>query len=93
VGADGPVEWGAAGFEVGEEGDGAGEGGEERGGDGGEARVFEGGGEGIGLEAGGEGKRVEGANAAAEGFVGLGLRVGAGVVVAGMSVPGYEEGV
>ena len=95
MGADGPVERGGAAFKVCEEGDGAGEGGEEGGGDGAEACVFEGGGEGVGLEAGGEGEGVEGADAAAEGFVGLGGGGGGGVVVAGggVRVPGYEEGV
>lgn len=84
VDADAPVERGGAGLEVGEQGQAAREGGEERVRDGAEACVFEGRGEAVGLQAGRERNCVEGANAAAEGFV-------AGS--AGESVPGHEKGV
>ena len=84
VRAEGPVRWVGHGLEVCEKGQAAGEVGEQGGRDGGEARVVEGGGEGVGGEAGGEGEGVEGADAAAEGFVAGG---------AGDGVPGYEEGV
>lgn len=68
-------------LEVGEQRDGAFEGGELASGDGREARVVEGRGECVAAETRGEGLGLEGADAAAQ-----------ALVVACECVPGYEEG-
>jgi len=84
VDADFPIERGCARLEVGEEGDGHGEGRELAGRNGGEASVLESGGEGVVSECGGEREAGEGANAAAESELGW--------VVGINGVPCYEEG-